>query len=936
MKYTAHILSHTHWDREWYLNSSYTNEWLIPFFDNLFSMLEKEENYKFILDGQTAMIEDYFEELSKNGFSVSKARRTIRSHVERGALFIGPYYLQPDWQLVSEESLVRNLMTGHRLAQSFGGSMKSGWLMDNFGQISQTAQIHKLAGLESVYLWRGVAMKADRITSEFLWESPDGTRLPSIYLINSYRNVMRLAEYKTIMKQRMDTEVKKLKPFARTSHLLMMNGYDQEMIPDDIQPFIRDGSLNGVDYRSIQNDPDSYAQAVFDEAGELPVLKGALYSGRYISVFPGVMSSRMYLKLQNDATQKLLEKQTEPISLMSAVLGGDYGYSLIDQAWKLLMKNHPHDSICGVSIDDVHKDMEVRTRQTCQLASALLERQLAFLAAEADTSTAQGGEALVVFNTMLRSRNAVVQWRGESRLVQDIPALGYKVSLAPDLPSIPLKVDGPTVDNGLIIFALNNDGSFNLQFIETGREYRNLGILEESGDCGDEYDYSYPDRDERFTSQGGRVEFNLIRNTPWEVCYRVFFTMNLPVSATKDSKGRSRKRADMPVTIYYTIEAGSPLVKCRVSLRNTVKDHRVRLLIPTGFREKTAYAASPFDITERPTSAEDYSEEKIPPHVRKMIVGAHELTPSTYFHTREFLDLNNGNEGLSLFNKGLPEYQILDGGVIALTLFRSVGWVSRKINTRTGDAGPEIYTPDAQCLREMNFEYALCPHTGNAFSGTAALAEEFNSDVIVVSTDVHRGKLGARRSWLRLEDSTGNVKITAVKQSEDGRGAVIRGVNLSLEETVASIISEFPLLRASRTDLLEREIAPLPLEENRIDLPIGPKKIFTLKLEFTPEKIAPHQYRDIVVESVNFKEDFGDYPYVDSVTETDIVSEEKRAKTLEAKMDDPMWKRTALEAQLSIILARHRKDEEDIRKLGYQLNEARVQRRILDYLKTIG
>ena len=131
-KYTAHILSHTHWDREWYLNSPYTNEWLIPFFNGLFAMLDKEPNYKFILDGQLSMIEDYFEELSKNDMSVSKARRTIRAHVERGALFIGPYYLQPDWQLLSEESLVRNLLVGQRLASELGGSMKSGWLLDNF------------------------------------------------------------------------------------------------------------------------------------------------------------------------------------------------------------------------------------------------------------------------------------------------------------------------------------------------------------------------------------------------------------------------------------------------------------------------------------------------------------------------------------------------------------------------------------------------------------------------------------------------------------------------------------------------------------------------------------------------------------------------------------------------------------------------------------
>ena len=201
-KYKVHIISHTHWDREWYLNSKYTNEWLLSFFDNLFSMLEKERNYIFVLDGQTAMIEDYFEELEKAGLNPDAKRVTIRTYVKQKRLFIGPYYLQPDWQLLSEESLVRNILIGSRIAEDLGGRMNTGWLLDNFGQISQTAQIHREFELKGLYVWRGVEMDPFDIHSEFLWESPDGTSIPSIYLLDSYRNVMRLAEYNKIMKQR--------------------------------------------------------------------------------------------------------------------------------------------------------------------------------------------------------------------------------------------------------------------------------------------------------------------------------------------------------------------------------------------------------------------------------------------------------------------------------------------------------------------------------------------------------------------------------------------------------------------------------------------------------------------------------------------------------------------------------------------------------------
>ena len=137
------IISHTHWDREWYLNSKYTNEWLVFFFEGLFNMIEKEPAYQFVLDGQTMLLEDYFVELRKKGFSVSEKKAKLQKYVASGNIFMGPLYNQPDWQLVSEESLVKNLVLGHQIANAYGKKMKIGWLLDNFGQISQTSQILK-------------------------------------------------------------------------------------------------------------------------------------------------------------------------------------------------------------------------------------------------------------------------------------------------------------------------------------------------------------------------------------------------------------------------------------------------------------------------------------------------------------------------------------------------------------------------------------------------------------------------------------------------------------------------------------------------------------------------------------------------------------------------------------------------------------------------
>lgn len=933
--YLVHILSHTHWDREWYLNSPYTNEWLIPFFNGLFTMLEKEPDYKFILDGQVSMIEDYFEELSKNEMSVSSVKRELKSHVERGALFIGPYYLQPDWQLLSEESLVRNFLYGQKVAEAFGGSMKSGWLLDNFGQISQTVQIHKLAGLKGLYVWRGVAMNPDHVKSEFIWEAPDGTKMLSVYLLNSYRNIMRLAEYDSIMNERMNAEVEKLKPFAATKNLLMMNGYDQEMIPDDIQPYIKNGKLNGDNYDSIQNDPDSYLNAIVSENPELPTLKGALYNGRFISVFPGVMSSRMYLKLQNDRLQKMLEKKLEPISLIIYLFGGEYGQAAIEQAWKLLLKNHPHDSICGVSIDDVHKDMEQRSRQIFQIGNALLETQAAYLAGAVDTTGCSGDEALIVVNTMLKERNAVISYKGKSLYVKNLPSFGYKVISKRELPESYLQVEGFKVSNSHIHFELNKNGSFNVEYKKTGKKYNNLGLLEDMGDSGDAYNYSFPDNDIRITSSDAEAVIEVVISELWEVCFRVSLVLRLPVSDVHNHKQRSPELMEFPVVTYISIEAESPVVKCRTTVRNTVRDHRLRVLFPTRLNTEKVYAASPFDITERPVYIDDYKEESIPDYVRKVIVGARETEPSTFFHTREFLDLLHENEGFAVFNKGLPEYQIIENegvGTVALTLFRSVGWIAKDINTRIGDAGPEIFTPDAQCLREMSFEYAVCPHNGDSYSDVFTLSEEYNNEPIVLSSTPSSGELPALGSRLSLNGDTHSVKITVVKASEDGKGIVVRGVNLAEQTEKLVLSSSWHICEAGFVNLLEEKISDLLIDENEVSFKVKSKEIFSIKLAVEKELLSELTPNDVVFETVDFSEDFSSYPYAEYVTDADIESEIQRAAALEGKIDEPMWRRTALEAQLSVILTKHRKDEREIRKLGYELNEARIQRRIHDYI----
>ena len=149
MTLDIHIVSHTHWDREWYLTREQYRLRLMGLIDRVLDRLEENPRFThFHLDGQTIVIEDYLEVRPDQ-------EERLRSHITAGRLLVGPWYVMPDMHLVSGESLVRNLALGHRIAERFGGVMGAGYMPDPFGHVAQMPQILAGFSLDSAILWRG-------------------------------------------------------------------------------------------------------------------------------------------------------------------------------------------------------------------------------------------------------------------------------------------------------------------------------------------------------------------------------------------------------------------------------------------------------------------------------------------------------------------------------------------------------------------------------------------------------------------------------------------------------------------------------------------------------------------------------------------------------------------------------------------------------------
>jgi alpha-mannosidase len=119
------------------------------------------------------------------------------------------------------------------------------------------------------------------------------------------------------------------------------------------------------------------------EAGgaDLETVVGELRTGTdYANLLPGVLSARVYLKQHNAHVQTLLESYAEPLALCASLVGARYPSGELRHAWKTLLQNHPHDSICGCSIDAVHEENMTRFARARQVGDAVVESALDVIA----------------------------------------------------------------------------------------------------------------------------------------------------------------------------------------------------------------------------------------------------------------------------------------------------------------------------------------------------------------------------------------------------------------------------------------------------------------------------------------------------------------------------------------------------------------------------
>jgi len=623
----------------------------------------------------------------------------------------------------------------------------------------------------------------------------------------------------------------------------------------------------------IHSSFDEYVQAVESALPEqLSTVTGELTSqetdGWY--TLANTSSSRVYLKQAFQENSNLLEQVVEPLTIIT---GGHNHKDQLTYAWKTLLQNAPHDSICGCSIDEVHREMEVRFAKVNQVGNFVKTNLLNEWKDKLATQKAQSEHLFTVINTGLHDKVDTVSTivdvavcpfkelhptEGFKKMaaltltdyhvedldghlveaeIEDLGAsFGYtlpkdkfrqpyiarqvRVTVPVHLAALSwttfqlLEGKAPHHDglfqNGVIdtpFVTLSIDDGLTLYDKTTNEAYEDFLRFEDRGDIGNEYIYFQPKGTEPIYAD--LTAYEVLENNARYAKVLLKHDLTIPVSADEQldaeqrgiiefmnrKAGRSEELTTIPLETVMTIFVDDPQIRFKTRFTNTAKDHRIRLLVKTHNTRPSNDSESIYEVVTRPNKPAASWEN-----------------PENPQHQQAFVSLYDDVKGVTVANKGLHEYEILGDDTVAVTILRASG--------ELGDWG-YFPTPEAQCLRAFEVEYAVECHQAQGRFSAYRRAKALQTPMTSLQVEKQEGSVAASGSLFKHTAlAHSQVCPTAFKVAENDEGYILRYYNMSQEnvrvsegqQTVVDLLEQpYPIHtgllapQEIRTELIQKE-----------------------------------------------------------------------------------------------------------------------------------
>jgi alpha-mannosidase len=882
-------VSHTHWDREWYHTAGRFRQRLVALLDAVLERAQGGET--FLLDGQSITLLDFL--------AVRPDREPeLRRQLQAGALEAGPWFVLADNLIPSGEAILRNLEAGRRVLGRFGAVPPPvAYCPDTFGHPAVMPAVAAGYGFPVAVVWRGAGGAGHPPTDAFRWLSPDGASVVAHHLPpDGY-------EYGSALPSSSEAAVNRWRQMRllftarnQTGLTLLLNGADHHALqPDIVEAAAALREAAAPDVIVLRSSLTAFGQQLhaIGQSMSLPHVVGELRdSYGYTWTLGGTLGTRAHQKRRNAQLERLLLRDVEPWLALawlrhpvlrarrpspSGALTLAQLPALLNVAWQELLETHPHDTLCGCSLDDVARAMEARQdgvrSQGGGLRIAALELALQHdpVQARSRTIAPDAVGPVVIRNRAPYARAGIAELRlvetiGDvvvgpggadalpvaigatagapplpgvlvqplSRRVEhfrrespqqypdnDLVRMHRVVAWVPSVPACGLRLlgrgaadataptpvrvreRGATIDiRNVSIRITVQDGRVSLE--QDGRRLDDVLVVESTSDVGDSYTPALRGAPERLRCVGTQV----LHRGPLRAAVRVRWE-----TAVRDVR----------VDTVLVLDVGSVVLRCDVRGVNRRRDHRLRLVVRTGFADAVTIADAALGPVERVAAV-------APATARETVV------PTMPMH-RWVSQVHDGQHS-TLFSDGLAEVES-QSGALAITLVRAIGELSRgDLPERPGHAGWPSPTPQAQSLGRFAARLGVMLHADDADARTTTSQA---ADALLLPLTGETWRDLAVDGALPLADANGEsvlvgpeligngLEASAITLAQQHDGIMLRAVNLTNAPVPGAwLLPPTGRWLATRCRLDETPIAPAAETESRIDFLAAPHEIVTL------------------------------------------------------------------------------------------------------------
>ena len=801
---TIHLAGHAHIDMAWlWRYDPETIEVCRSTFASALSFAREYPDFVYVQSSAQAYawMEERYPELFEQ----------IRKAYQEGHWFpIGGMWVEPDLNLPSGESLVRQILYGKRyFMQKFGIDIRVGFNPDTFGYSWTLPQIYRKAGFK--YFVTQKLRWNDTTPWEqdaFWWEGPDGSR------------VLTLIPYgyvHTADPRRMAKEfVRFQKITGLKDHLVLYGVGNHGGGPTrrhlrniraaqsvDVYPVVKQDNVLST-MEAIEADPASQ---------KLPVIRDELY----LQYHRGTYTTHAKIKKRNRQSEIMMD-EAEKLAVIS---GMPYPSEKLLAAWRKVMLNQFHDILPGSAIPPVYEDANRDYDFVEKTARGIIRSGLEKLASQVDTRGK--GTPVLVFNPLSWTRTGVVRLedahlaklgrvvdaKGKPMLSQvkgtvllflaeDVPALGYKVFW--------VRKGGPVkVHTGLSVSKTALENRFlraeidprtgNLKRVVDKVNHREIltpgkegNVLQALGDLPDQYDAW----NIQYTGKKWLVDdvekIEVVDRGQLRAALRV-------VRRWRNSRFEQT----------YVLYAHSPRLDVETHADWHAHHVLLKALFPLNVETDVAVYEIPYGTIARTT------HPKTPAEKAKFEVPGH-----------KFVDMSDGTWGVALLNDCKYGFDAHDDS-LRMTLLRSP-------KTPRPLHAPANYEAPFADQGEHWFNYAILPHKGKYAEGRVVQAGyEFNVPLLSLVAEKHRGTLPPSKGY--VGETPVNVIVSVLKKAEENDNLVLRLYETAGRRTEFSLAVAFPFKNAWEADLLEHADVLLPKTGQKIQLTLQPYEIKTVVLE---------------------------------------------------------------------------------------------------------